>query len=79
MMRIKISATFFGRCSICGKETKVFTAGDEDTKETVNVCESCAKKLGEMKTYDVIKEFGSKNEEAFDNGIKVDANNKRKS
>jgi DNA-directed RNA polymerase subunit RPC12/RpoP len=76
-MKIKISATFFGVCSICGKETKVFTAGDEDTKETVNVCEDCAKRLGEMKTSDVIKEFGSKNEEAFEEGVEVKANNKK--
>lgn len=75
-MRVKISATFIGKCSICGRETKVFTAGDEDTKMTVNVCEECAKKLGKMKTSEVIEEFGEKNEEVFKDGIKVASNKK---
>lgn len=77
-MKIKLSATFEGKCSICGKETVVFMAGDEDTKKTVNVCKECAEKLGEMKTYDVIEEFGEKNEKAFEEGIRVEKMSKNK-
>jgi ribosome-binding protein aMBF1 (putative translation factor) len=73
---VKISATFLGKCSICGRETKVFTAGDEDTKKVVNVCEECAKKLGKTKTSEVVEKFGEKNEEVFKEGVKV-VNNKK--
>ncbi len=78
-MKIKLSATFKGKCSICGKETIVFTAGNEDTKKTVNVCKECAERLGKMKTSEVIEEFGEKNEKAFEEGIKVEkkSNNKK--
>jgi len=77
-MRIKLSATFKGKCSICGKEGDVFTAGDEDTKKTVTVCKDCAERLGEMKTSEVIEKFGKKNEEAFEEGVRVSRSNSKK-
>jgi transcription elongation factor Elf1 len=77
-MKIKLSATFEGKCSICGKEGTVFTAGDEDTKKTVTICKDCAERLGEMKTSEVIEEFGEKDEQAFkEEGVKITSNKKQ--
>ncbi|MEM5883176.1 MAG: hypothetical protein QXQ77_02965 [Candidatus Aenigmatarchaeota archaeon] len=75
-MRIKLSATFEGKCSICGKRGMVFSAGDEDTKKTVTICKDCAERLGDMKTSEVIEEFGEKDEEAFGEGVKITSNKK---
>ncbi len=69
-MKIKISATFYGKCSICGKEGLVFKVGDEDTKRVVTICEECVKKYGEVKVSDIIDEFGEKDEESFYPGVK---------
>ena len=71
-MKIKISATFEGKCDICGKESNVFTAGDEDTKKVVSVCKECADKLGEMKTSDVVEKYGKVDEQSFDKGVKIE-------
>lgn len=70
-MKIKLSATFEGKCSLCGKETIVFTAGDEDTKRAVTICKECSDKLGKMQTTDVIEKYGSVDEKAFENGVKI--------
>ncbi len=64
-MKIKISATFEGTCTVCGKESIVFTAGDEDTKKTVSICKDCAKNIGDVPTCDVIKKYGKVDEPAF--------------
>lgn len=76
-MKIKLSATFEGKCDLCGHETIVFTAGDEDTKKTVTICKEDSDKLGDMKTADVIEKYGHTDEESFKEGIrfekKVDA------
>mgnify|MGYP000343478898 CR=1 FL=1 len=69
-MKIKISATFYGKCDICGKEYLVFKAGDEETKKVVVICEECAKKYKDSKISDMIDEFGKKDEESFYPGIK---------
>jgi len=71
-MKIKLSATFEGKCSICGKESMVFTAGDEDTKKTVTVCKECADKMGELQTSEVIEKYGKKDEKSFEEGIKIE-------
>jgi len=71
-MKIKLSATFEGKCSVCGKETTVFTAGDEDTHKAVTVCKECADKLGSESVEQVIEEYGKEDEEAFKEGIKVE-------
>lgn len=71
-MKIKISATFEGKCSICGKKSVVFTAGDEDTHRTVTVCKSCADNFGSKSTTEVIEEYGKKDDKAFEEGIKVE-------
>ena len=76
-MKIKISATFIGKCSVCGKTTKVFSAGDEDTGKVVNVCEDCAKKFGETKISEMIEKFGKENKEAFESGVKIVSNKKQ--
>lgn len=71
-MKIKISATFEGKCSICGKKTTVFTTGDEDTHKTVTVCKKCADRLGDKSTEEVIEKYGKKDDKAFEEGIKVE-------
>jgi len=71
-MKIKLSATFEGKCSICGKNTVVFTAGDEDTHKAVTVCKECADKLGTESVEQVIEKYGKKDEEPFKEGIKVE-------
>ncbi len=71
-MKIKLSATFEGKCSICGKETVVFTAGDEDTHKAVTVCKECADKLGKESVEEVIEKYGKEDEEAFKEGVKVE-------
>jgi protein-arginine kinase activator protein McsA len=69
-VRIKISATFYGKCDICGKEGLVFKVGDEETKRVVIICEDCAKKYSSTKVSEIIDEFGRKDEESFYPGIK---------
>jgi transcription elongation factor Elf1 len=71
-MKIKLSATFEGKCDICGKRTVVFTAGDEDTKKTVTICKECSDKLGSMHTSEVIEKYGKIDEKAFEEGIKIE-------
>jgi len=71
-VKIKLSATFEGKCDICGKETIVFTAGDEDTKKVVTICKEDADKLGSMTTADVIEKYGHVDEKSFDEGIKIE-------
>ncbi len=70
-MKIKLSATFLGKCNICKEEKIVFTAGDEDSKKVVTVCEDCAKKLGSMEVSEVIEKYGHKDEEVFRKGIRI--------
>ncbi len=74
MMKVKISATFVGKCMLCGKEAVVFTAGDEDTKKVVTICEGCSKSLGDMQTSDVVEKYGKVDDEPFKNGMKVQNN-----
>jgi hypothetical protein len=71
-MKVKISATFEGKCTICGKESTVFTAGDEDTCRTVTVCKECADKLGAKPIEEVVEEYGKEDPESFKEGIKID-------
>ena len=65
-MKLKISATFFGRCDICKKEKLVFSVGDEDSKKVVTLCKDCVEKLNGMLASEVVKKFGKKNEKAFE-------------
>jgi transcription elongation factor Elf1 len=69
-VKIKISATFYGKCDICGKEGLVFKVGDEETKRVVIICEDCVKKYSSTKVGEIIDEFGRKDEESFNPGIK---------
>ncbi len=71
-MKIKISATFEGKCTICKKKATVFSAGDEDTYKAVTVCRSCSEKLGNKTLSDAIEEYGKEDMEAFKGGVKVD-------
>ena len=71
-MKIKLSATFEGKCDICGKETIVFTAGDEDTKKVVTICKEDADKLGSTTTAEVIEKYGHVDEKSFEEGIKIE-------
>ncbi len=71
-MKIKLSATFEGKCDICGKKGVVFTAGDEDSKKIVTVCQQCSKDLGDLSTSEVIKKYGKVDEKPFEQGIKVE-------
>ena len=69
-MKIKISATFIGKCDICGKTKKVFTVGDEDTKMVLTICEDCANRYSKESVEEMINKFGHKDEEAFKNGVR---------
>jgi len=71
-VKIKISATFEGKCNICGKEGKVFSIGDEDTKKVLTICEDCAKRFGEMQASDAIEQFGHEDEKPFKEGIRFE-------
>jgi DNA-directed RNA polymerase subunit RPC12/RpoP len=71
-MKAKISATFEGKCTICGKETTVFTAGDEDTHKTVTICKECADKLCSDSVEEVIEKYGKEDDEAFKEGIRIE-------
>ena len=71
-MKIKLSATFEGKCSVCGKEKIVFSAGDEDTHKTVTICEECSDRLSDKQTSEVIEEYGKLDEESFQEGMKVE-------
>jgi len=71
-MKIKLSATFEGRCDICKNEGTVFTAGDEDTKKVVTVCHECADRLNKMKTSEVIERYGHEDKKPFENGVKIE-------
>ena len=70
-MKIKISATFEGKCSICKKQRIVFTAGDDDTHKVVTVCKECADKFSEKTTSQIIEEYGKKDDRPFKGGIKI--------
>ncbi len=71
-MKIKISATFKGQCTICGKNAVVFSAGDEKSKKVVTICKKCSIRLGNISLDEAIKKFGKKNENAFKNGVKIE-------
>lgn len=72
-MKIKLSATYEGKCSICGRDSVVFTAGDEDTKKTVTVCKDCADKFGDKPTSEIIKKYGKVDKKPFEGGeIKIE-------
>jgi len=70
-MKIKISATFEGKCMLCKKNSVVFTAGDENTKKTVTICKGCSSGLGDMPTAEVIEKYGITDEKSFAPGVKV--------
>ncbi|MBI2545426.1 MAG: hypothetical protein HYW22_02425 [Candidatus Aenigmarchaeota archaeon] len=70
-MKIKISATYEGKCSICKKKSIVFTAGDEDTHRTVSICKDCAAELGDADTASVIEKHGKVDKEPFKEGVKI--------
>ncbi len=69
-MKIKISATFYGKCDICKKEGVVFKVGDEETKRVVIICEECSKKYADLKINEIIEKFGRIDEDSFSQGIK---------
>lgn len=71
-MKIKISATFEGKCDICGNKTIVFTLGDEDSKKVLTICKKCCEKLGSMQASEAVEEFGHKDEAPFQKGVKVE-------
>lgn len=73
-MKIKLSATFEGKCFICHKKKVVFTAGDEDTHKAVTICKSCADNLASKSTAEVIEEHGKKDDNSFKQGYRVEKN-----
>jgi len=74
-MKIKLSATYEGKCSICGKEGIVFSAGDEDTKKVVTICKDCSESLGSMTTEEAIEKYGTNDESSFEEGMKFESGN----
>ena len=73
-MKIKLSATFEGKCFICRKKKTVFTAGDEDTHKAVTICKDCTDDLSSKTTAEVIEEYGKKDDNSFKQGVKVEKN-----
>lgn len=71
-MKIKLSATYEGKCDVCKKRKIIFTAGDEDTHKAVSICEECSEKFKSKTTSDMIEEYGRKNDSAFESGVRVD-------
>ncbi|MEM5879584.1 MAG: hypothetical protein QXU74_03785 [Candidatus Aenigmatarchaeota archaeon] len=71
-MRLKISATFEGKCDLCGKKTKVFSLGDEDSRKVLTICKECCERLGDMQAGDVVEEYGHKDEKPFEKGVRVE-------
>jgi transcription elongation factor Elf1 len=74
-MKIKLSATFEGKCLVCGNKTIVFRAGDEDDKKVVTICKECADKMADKTTEEVIEEYGTTDDEAFTEGVKFERGN----
>lgn len=70
-MKIKISATFEGKCSICKKKSIVFTAGDEETHKTVSICKDCASKFADQDTASMIEKHGKVDKKSFSEGVKI--------
>lgn len=70
-MKIKISATFEGKCDICGKDGLVFSAGDEETGRTVSICKDCSATRSDMQLSDAIEKFGNVDKTAFEEGVSV--------
>jgi hypothetical protein len=64
-MRIKLSATFEGKCMLCECSKVVFSAGDADTNKVVTICHDCCDKLGDVQTSEVIEKYGRVDEEPF--------------
>ena len=64
-MKIKLSATFEGKCMVCGKDKTVFSAGDEDTKKMVTICQDCTKDIGDVPTSEVIEKYGQVDKGSF--------------
>lgn len=71
-MKLKISATFEGKCDFCKKKSKVFTLGDEDTRKAVTVCKDCSGKMGSEKVSDIVEKHGKKNEKVFEPGVRYE-------
>ncbi|MFH0711488.1 MAG: hypothetical protein V1944_02830 [Candidatus Aenigmatarchaeota archaeon] len=71
-MKIKISATFEGKCDICGKNNLVFSAGDEETGRTVSICKDCSESRSDMPLSEAIEKYGHEDKSAFENGVKVE-------
>jgi transcription elongation factor Elf1 len=71
-MKIKLSATFEGKCDICGKGNVVFTAGDEETGRTVTICKDCSEKMSDLHLSDAIEKYGHEDKSAFEAGVKVE-------
>lgn len=71
-MKIKLSATFEGRCDICKKRGVVFTAGDEETKKAVTICKDCSDEHGTESTENVIETYGHVDPSVFEEGVRVE-------
>lgn len=70
-MKIKFSAKYKGRCSVCKKEEiTVFKIGDEESKHAAVICEDCVTKGEITDPEDFVKRFGEKDDESFTEGVK---------
>ena len=72
MVKIKLSATFEGKCDICGKENLVFSAGDEETGRTVTICKDCTESRSDMHLSEAIEKYGHIDKTAFETGVRVE-------
>lgn len=71
-MKVKISATFEGKCDLCNSHSLVFSAGDEESKKVVTICRKCSDGLGEMKVEDVVEKYGKVDEKPFEQGVRIE-------
>lgn len=71
-VKIKISATYEGKCDVCKKKKLVFTAGDEETHKAATVCKECSESMGSESVSEVIEKFGKKDDKVFDSGVRYE-------
>lgn len=71
-MKIKISATYKGKCDVCKKKGDVITAGDEETRKAATICRGCSGKMGSETLSELIEKFGKKDDKVFDPGVRYE-------
>jgi hypothetical protein len=71
-IKVKISATFHGKCDLCNEESDVVRFGDEDTKKVVTICRQCSKTITETRPDELIVKYGKLDDKPFEQGVKIE-------